>query len=262
MFDVQRLKERYEEYAKKTEAAQQKAEQAKGSSKAQSEVAKLTASAQKYAKEEMMYEHEYKEAITKLTAFQPTWEEKTASIYQQLQQQEEERIEYTKSILEKYVQALEANAPYQVEACKRMKEKTKMIDKNEDIACFIRENQTGAEKPSVPTFVPYRGSGGSISSPGFSAPSYSSPNTSSPTSFSNTSLKPVTTTSAGPKSNGKGGAKGGRKVKALYDYVGADANELDFFAGDSIMVKEEDESGWWMGEIDGRVGLFPSNYVE
>jgi len=259
--NVTRLRERYEEYAKKAEAAQQKVEQAKSANKPQSEISKLTTSAQKYAKEEMLFEHEYKESILKLTAFQPTWEEKTAGIYQQLQQQEEERIEYTKAILEKYVQALEVNAPYQVDACKRMKEKTKLIDKNEDISCFIRENQTGTEKPAVTSFVPYRGGGGGGLSSG-----YSSANLSSPTSFTNTPTKPTqsTSSSSGPgKLNGKPVVKaGGRKVTALYDYVGTDASELDFLAGDSIVVKEEDESGWWTGEIDGRVGLFPSNYVE
>lgn len=71
-------------------------------------------------------------------------------------------------------------------------------------------------------------------------------------------------------------------MKALYDYVGADAHEvcliylvcdtpdqlltsfrqLDFFANDIITVVQEDNSGWWTGEIDGRRGLFPSNYVE
>lgn len=35
----------------------------------------------KFAKEEMQFEQEYKEAISKLAAFQPTWEEKIANMY-------------------------------------------------------------------------------------------------------------------------------------------------------------------------------------
>ena len=38
--------------------------------------------------------------------------------------------------------------------------------------------------------------------------------------------------------------------------------QLDFFADDVITVIAEDASGWWTGEIDGRQGLFPSNYVQ
>lgn len=27
-------------------------------------------------------------------------------------------------------------------------------------------------------------------------------------------------------------------------------------------VLKEDDSGWWQGEVDGRIGWFPFNYVE
>jgi len=264
-YNIQKLRERYEEYARKAEAAQQKVEQAKQQNKNPSDVAKLSQGAQKLAKEELLFEQEYKEAITKLAAFQPTWEEKIAAIYLLLQQQEEERIEYTKTTLQKYVQALEVSAPYYVDSCKRLTEVTKRIDKNEDIMCFIRENQTGSDKPSVPSFISYK-SGGSTSSSTFSppastpspAPSYSSPSPSSSYSAPQPSASRMPPPSSSSSSNGK--AK--RKVKALYDYVGADANELDFFAGDTVTVISEDASGWWTGEVDGRQGLFPSNYVQ
>jgi hypothetical protein len=264
-YNIQKLREKYEDYAKKAEQAHQKAEQGKHMSKSQNDIAKLTASAQKLAKDEMMFEHEYKEAITKLAAFQPTWEEKIASIYMLLQQQEEERIDYTKGVLLKYVQALEVNSPYYVECCKRLAEVTKRIDKNEDIMCFIKESQTGADKPSVPSFIPYKGSASTsynnVSSPPM--PSYSSPSSlSSSSSSSSFSSSPSQSSIPNIKLPSNGKTKPERKVKALYDYVGADANELDFFANDIIMVLEEDDSGWWFGELEGRKGLFPSNYVE
>lgn len=28
------------------------------------------------------------------------------------------------------------------------------------------------------------------------------------------------------------------------------------------MVLQKDDSGWWQGELNGRVGMFPSNFVE
>jgi len=259
--NISKLRERYEEYAKKAEASHQKVEQAKSASKAQNEIAKLTASAQKYAKEEMLFENEYKDAITKLTTFQPTWEEKLASIYQELQVQEEDRIDYTKSILERYVAAVEVSAPYYSEMCKRLRDLTKTIDKNEDIECFIRENQTGNEKPSVPIFIPYKGS---VSGTAYasSTPSFTTPTPTTSSTFTKTAPVSANSTTFSKSAPPNGKSKAGKTVKALYDYVGADANELDFFAGDSIQVLEEDGSGWWTGEIDGRKGLFPSNYVE
>ncbi|KAI0045187.1 BAR-domain-containing protein [Auriscalpium vulgare] len=50
-------------------------------------------------------------------------------------------------------------------------------------------------------------------------------------------------------------------VRALHDFAGA-ADELSFNAGDEIFVINEVLDGWWMGELDGRKGLFPTSYTE
>lgn len=50
-------------------------------------------------------------------------------------------------------------------------------------------------------------------------------------------------------------------VRALYDYSGG-GDELGFKTGDEIVLLSEVSDGWWEGELDGRKGLFPSNYVE
>jgi hypothetical protein len=33
-------------------------------------------------------------------------------------------------------------------------------------------------------------------------------------------------------------------------------------AGETVVVVSPEESDWWRGEVDGRTGVFPSNYVQ
>ncbi|KAK6172573.1 hypothetical protein SNE40_016202 [Patella caerulea] len=54
-------------------------------------------------------------------------------------------------------------------------------------------------------------------------------------------------------------------ARALYDYTGSTAEELQFNEGALIKILRKDhgvDDGFWEGEINGRVGLFPSLVVE
>ncbi|KAI9294906.1 hypothetical protein K502DRAFT_239115 [Neoconidiobolus thromboides FSU 785] len=48
--------------------------------------------------------------------------------------------------------------------------------------------------------------------------------------------------------------------EADYDYEAQAPDELNFAKGDIIFVLEKDD-GWWKGEKDGKVGVFPANFV-
>lgn len=52
-------------------------------------------------------------------------------------------------------------------------------------------------------------------------------------------------------------------VLAMHDFAPQQQNVtcLSFRAGQVIHVINRDTSGWWDGELDGRRGWFPSNYV-
>ncbi|CAM1154211.1 MYO1F (predicted) [Pycnogonum litorale] len=50
--------------------------------------------------------------------------------------------------------------------------------------------------------------------------------------------------------------------KALYEYDAQDTDELSLNVGDVVEILKEDASGWWLGKLRGKEGLFPSNYIE
>ncbi|XP_072118163.1 nostrin isoform X2 [Mobula birostris] len=50
--------------------------------------------------------------------------------------------------------------------------------------------------------------------------------------------------------------------KALYDYEAARDDELNLQQGDVLIIYKKDVTGWWIGSLRGRKGIFPATYVE
>ncbi|CAF0785341.1 unnamed protein product [Adineta ricciae] len=54
------------------------------------------------------------------------------------------------------------------------------------------------------------------------------------------------------------------KARVLFDYKKSADDELSLSVGDIVTVLEKhlEDDGWWKGELNGRIGVFPDNYVE
>ncbi|OXB71535.1 UNVERIFIED_CONTAM: hypothetical protein H355_015756 [Colinus virginianus] len=53
-----------------------------------------------------------------------------------------------------------------------------------------------------------------------------------------------------------------RQCKVLFEYLPQNEDELELKPGDVIDINEEVEEGWWSGTLNGKSGLFPSNFVK
>jgi len=53
-----------------------------------------------------------------------------------------------------------------------------------------------------------------------------------------------------------------RTVKVLYEYEKKSNEELNLAPNDVINVFEVTDDGWWVGEVNGVQGLFPSNFTD
>ena len=52
------------------------------------------------------------------------------------------------------------------------------------------------------------------------------------------------------------------QCRAIYDYTANMYDELTIKYGDIINIHDKQEDGWWLGECDGKIGIFPATYVE
>ncbi|MEE6467933.1 hypothetical protein FKM82_008118 [Ascaphus truei] len=52
------------------------------------------------------------------------------------------------------------------------------------------------------------------------------------------------------------------QVIGMYDYIAQNDDELAFGKGQILNVLNKEDPDWWKGELNGQVGLFPSNYVK
>lgn len=50
-------------------------------------------------------------------------------------------------------------------------------------------------------------------------------------------------------------------ARAMYDFAGESSDELSFARGELIRVIDAVSDEWWRGELRGRTGIFPTNYV-
>lgn len=53
-----------------------------------------------------------------------------------------------------------------------------------------------------------------------------------------------------------------RKCRVIYSYKQDHEDELNLNKGDIVDLIGEEEEGWWRGLLDGKEGVFPSNFVE
>ena len=52
------------------------------------------------------------------------------------------------------------------------------------------------------------------------------------------------------------------RAKVLFDYDAEQEDELTLAVGDIVTNIEKQDEGWWEGEVHGKRGLFPENFVE
>ncbi|XP_066270131.1 proline-serine-threonine phosphatase-interacting protein 2-like isoform X2 [Branchiostoma lanceolatum] len=238
----------------------------------------------------------YKSCVEGLEQSRVSWEKCHAHSCQVFQKMEEERIMFLRDKLWVHSNLGSMTCVQNDEHYEDMRKALEHCDEYKDINLFVNTKKTGTQRPAPVVYESYYPDG-TKSAKRFAAsplhrdrPSTMSsrppeplPPTGSP-AFSAPNLptkdKQRTVSHAG-RYGGDGGAYAtvqdtrrfsspnaspnfgeGDTVKVAFDYDSQGQQELTLRRGRHIRVLKRENDLWWQGEMDGKIGVFPSTYVE
>ncbi|KLO19130.1 hypothetical protein SCHPADRAFT_899227 [Schizopora paradoxa] len=110
-------------------------------------------------------------------------------------------------------------------------------------------------------YVPARTPSPKVESPVIAAPARAQTFTAAPAPAATQVYHPASS-QAVHSSQSSLSLKTASRVRALYPFEGSEKGELSFQKGDIIKVVDQNYTEWWRGQLKGRTGIFPVNYVE
>ena len=116
-----------------------------------------------------------------------------------------------------------------------------------------------AAPPSSSSSVPAPAYHHQLQSTGFVSSTEMHAQTTAPPAVESSSQSTSTTPTSPTSSNTEGYAV--TRVRALHSFEPTEPNELAFEKGDVIKVVNREYKDWWRGQLRGRTGIFPVNYV-
>ncbi|XP_053720445.1 protein kinase C and casein kinase substrate in neurons protein 2-like [Synchiropus splendidus] len=177
----------------------------------------------------------YEKMLEDVTAYTPRYMEEMEAIFDQSQEEERKRISFLKQAFLSIHRHLDITNNESVKAVYSELHHTLMsIDEQEDLKWWKNHHGPGMATnwPQIEEWVP--------------------------------PVKKMKRKKKDQKGTSRPVMIGGVKVRALYDYVGEEGDELSFKAGEVFLkVEEEDDQGWCRGVLSGgKEGFYPANYVE
>jgi hypothetical protein len=120
-----------------------------------------------------------------------------------------------------------------------------------------------ARQPAVPALPPSSSSTTSFNQHAYATGYVPSTDPHTQTTAPTTVESSPRSTSAAPTSptSSTAEAQAVTRVRALHSFEPTEPNELAFEKGDVIKVVNREYKDWWRGQLKGRTGIFPVNYV-
>jgi len=184
----------------------------------------------------------YMDGVADFNAFKKKYEDGMRLLLSEYQNMDQRRLETIRDSLQAYIKHIDDSASSFLQFCDACRDQLATVSATKDMKEYL-EGLSQEKPPKPDQYEEYRsgssnsavaGEDGEDLAMGVVAPGY----------------QPL------PKISLLGYSRN-RVVRAQYDFAGSDGLDLKFSYGDVIVVIKEDESGWCVGELMGRRGLFP-----
>ncbi|XP_055681620.1 protein kinase C and casein kinase substrate in neurons protein 1 isoform X2 [Lutzomyia longipalpis] len=238
----------------------------------------------------------YEQSLSEINKYNPVYIEDMTSVFEKCQQMEETRLRFIKQVLFAIHKSLNiSEEPSLPQIYEEFYHTINNADHQKDLKWWSNNHGVNMAM-NWPAFIDYppppssKGTSNRTSvnlSVKNSSASRNSANMDSPKSESNAKSEVSPSRQSAITTNGNGksdqnpfdeeewdegdaaenvlvdNGEPGVPVKALYDYESAESDELTFKQGEVFeKLEDEDEQGWCKGRKNGKVGLYPANYVE
>ncbi|KAL0968287.1 hypothetical protein UPYG_G00264850 [Umbra pygmaea] len=238
-------------------------------------------------------EKQYISNIDQLEKIRQEWEVTHAKTCEAFQQQEEDRINILRNAFWVHCNQLSIQCIKDDECYENVRETLELCDITTDNDCFVKMKGTGSNPPAPLVFESYYGKEHSTNYNGSAcfaggvmrrfwihnqhifAPfsNLLQGNSAGPKMNINDGSQPL----AAPTANASEGVYASipeiqitrittvsefqEEYQALYDYAAQGNEELSMSAGETVVVLEQGDDGWWTVERNGLSGLVPGSYL-
>ncbi|XP_078511321.1 protein kinase C and casein kinase II substrate protein 3-like isoform X1 [Lissotriton helveticus] len=193
----------------------------------------------------------YEKALQDLNRYNPKYMEEMETVFEQSQQHEQKRILFLKDSLMSIHEHLDITSNESIQAVYQDLKQAIVSVKDQDDLKWWRNRHGPGMMMNWPQFEEWN--------PEKERQIVKKKKAKEPDKVRLRSITPTEGSMTRPPVNVPG-----VRVRAVYDYVGQEADELSFNAGEELTkIEDEDEQGWCKGiTTHGQVGLYPANYVE